>query len=111
MRNIPISAAKTLGLYACFYRWVPMAYIFTSFLLIPTMLLLTATAMDSESWWWAGYLLLVIEVVGIVGAVYWWNFMDGAYTALSKKQREEAGADDEEGVEMSGDQAAGLATV
>merc|ERR1712048_1499803 len=48
MRKVPLEAAKTLGLYASFYRFTPIVYILTMFVLVPLLFLAVSAVIDAS---------------------------------------------------------------
>merc|ERR1712217_143588 len=48
VRKVPLSAAKLLGLYASFYRFVPIVYILVAFVCIPGICLLIGMTFDAS---------------------------------------------------------------
>merc|ERR1719478_1187806 len=48
MRKVPLAGAKLLGLYSSFFRWLPVAYIFTMFVLVPAVCLLLSAVFDAS---------------------------------------------------------------
>jgi len=92
MRNVPLSAARLLGLYASFYRWLPAAFIFVAFVLMPGICLLVSTAIDASV---VGGILLLFVLVAAVAAfefVWWVGYPVGeplCYKVLSPEQRAE----------------------
>merc|ERR1712019_141871 len=91
MRRIPLSAAKLLGLYASYYRFVPILYILVCFLALPGLFL--AVAMSCRAHIVVG-LLVVLVVLAALGAFefWWWKGIGaagpGCYRVLSKQDRE-----------------------
>lgn len=71
MRQIPLTAAKTLGLYASYYRFVPVLYIFVAFVLMPGVFLGLSASYDAHV---VLGLLLTLVILAALGAfVFWWN--------------------------------------
>jgi len=87
MRNVPLTAARTLGLYASYFRFVPAAYIMTMFVVLPAILLAVSAVGDASVA--GGVILFLLFVAAVIGFVYWWVWMEGCYKVLSKEQREE----------------------
>jgi len=86
MRQIPLNAARTLGLYASYYRFVPLAYIFLAFVILPGICLGVSALYGASIA--GGVILTLLLLGGLVGfEVFWW--MKGCYMVLSKEQREE----------------------
>jgi len=87
MRQIPLGAARLLGLYASFYRFVPAVYIMVMFVVLPAILLGIAEVYEASV---AGGLILGLLFVAAVGAgLFWWIKLEGCYKVLTKEQREE----------------------
>jgi len=87
MREVPLGAARLLGLYASFYRFVPALYILVMFVILPAILLGIAEVYDASA---AGGAILGLLFVAAVGAgLFWWIKMEGCYKVLTKEQREE----------------------
>jgi hypothetical protein len=99
MRRIPVNAAKLLGLYASFFRFVPLVYILTAFVGIPGICLLIGAAMDANIAGGVILLLLVLKAVGLFEFLWLRGLPDGTgppylqgalcYKVLSKEKREE----------------------
>ena len=87
MRNVPLTAARTLGLYASYFRFVPAAYIMTMFVVLPAILLAVSAVGDASLA--GGVILFLLFVAAVAGFIYWWVWMEGCYKVLSKEQREE----------------------
>merc|ERR1711953_273881 len=93
MRKVPIEAARTLGLYASFYRFTPPLYILIMFVLVPLVFLGVSAVIDASV---AGGVIVFMFVLGAIGAgAFLWAVgypMDGehalCYRVLSKEQRE-----------------------
>merc|ERR1712048_586401 len=92
MRKVPLEAAKTLGLYASFYRFTPIVYILTMFVLVPLIFLAVSAVIDASV---AGGVIVLMFVIASIGAgAFYWAVgypMDGehalCYRVLSKEQR------------------------
>jgi sodium-dependent phosphate cotransporter len=99
MRRIPVNAAKLLGLYASFFRFVPLVYILTAFVGIPGICLLIGAAMDATIAGGVILLLLVLKAFGLFEFLWLRGLPDGTgppylqgalcYKVLSKEKREE----------------------
>lgn len=87
MRRVPIGLACLLGMYASFYRWVPLAYILTAFLLVPALALGITQLFEHSCL--VGAIALCVCVLGAAAVLVWWNLLGGAYTVLSKEARKE----------------------
>jgi len=96
MRQIPLVAAQTLGLYASFYKSVPGLYILVAFVGIPGVVLLVSIAFGVHVA--LGVVLLALVLIATaVFELWWWKGIPlgnpGSFRALSKEQRKQA-ADD-----------------
>jgi len=92
MRRVPLAAAKLLGLYASFYRFVPALYILVAFVLLPALFLGLSAVWDASVG--GGVVLLIfILVVFVVFELLWlvgWPVGSPlCYKVLSKDSREE----------------------
>jgi len=87
MRQVPLNAARLLGLYASYYRFVPGLYILVVFVCTPGVLLGVSSIMDASAVGGVFVLLLVLGAVG--GGLYWWIYLGGCYKVLSQEQRQE----------------------
>jgi len=86
MRQIPLGAARLLGLYASFYRFVPALYILVMFVTVPGILLGLSSLYDASV---AGGVILTLLLLGaFAGFEFWWIKMGGCYKVLSKEERE-----------------------
>ena len=86
MRQIPLGAARLLGLYASFYRFVPALYILVMFVTVPGILLGLSSLYDASV---AGGVILTLILLGaFAGFEFWWIKMGGCYKVLSKEERE-----------------------
>jgi sodium-dependent phosphate cotransporter len=101
VRKIPLNAAKLLGLYASYFRFLPIVYILFAFVCVPGIGLLVGATIDASV---GGGIVLLLFVLGLVGAfVFIWVVgfpvdMAGpeaiprgplCYKVLTKEQREE----------------------
>ena len=86
MRQVPLNAARLLGLYASFYRFVPGVYILIVFVIVPGVLLGISALMGVSAV--GGVFVLLIVLAGVGAAVYWWIWMGGCYKVLSQEDRE-----------------------
>merc|ERR1712061_165747 len=90
MRSIPLGAAKLLGLYASYYRFVPGLYILVAFILVPgTCLGISQLFEVSVS---IGAIVLVLVLACFSAFEFWWLIgypigNAGAYKVLSKEER------------------------
>merc|ERR1719210_77343 len=92
MRSIPLGAAKLLGLYASFYRFVPLVYIFVAFFIMPGVLLGVSAMFDVHVA--AGVVLLICVLALFVVFELWWikglfmqSITPGCYKVLSAEDR------------------------
>merc|ERR1711953_1063817 len=90
-RRIPLEAAKLLGLYASYYRYVPLLYIAVAFLGVPAIFL--AVALSFRAHIVVGLLLVVVVLSALAAFEFWWwkgfgSAGPGCYKALSKEDRE-----------------------
>merc|ERR1711972_727658 len=96
MRNIPLGAARLLGLYASYYRFVPGLYILVAFVLVPSICLGISALFEAHAA--AGGIALAV-VLSCLGAFeFWWLIgypagNAGAYKVLSKEARQQGEAD------------------
>jgi len=87
MRQVPLGAARLLGLYASFYRVVPALYILFAFVFVPGVALAISAIFEASV---AGGVVVLLFVLALVGAfVYWWVWMEGCYRVLSAEDRAE----------------------
>eukprot|EP00401_Gymnodinium_catenatum_P063502 CAMPEP_0117484206 /NCGR_PEP_ID=MMETSP0784-20121206/14340_1 /TAXON_ID=39447 /ORGANISM="" /LENGTH=618 /DNA_ID=CAMNT_0005278775 /DNA_START=112 /DNA_END=1968 /DNA_ORIENTATION=+ len=92
MRQLPLSAAKLLGLYASYYRFFPGIYILVAFVALPGVCLGVGATMSASV---GGGVVLMLFVLGLFGAfefVWLVGYPVGdplCYKVLSKEQREE----------------------
>lgn len=92
MRQIPLNAAKTLGLYASFYRFVPVVYILVAFVVIPGIFLAVSAIIDASVAGGIIVLLFVLAGLGVFEYMWWIGYPAGnplCYRVLSKESREE----------------------
>jgi len=87
MRRIPLNAAKTLGLYASYYRAVPAIYIAVCFVIIPGIALGISALFGASVA--GGVIVLIIVLAALGGFIFWWTFKGGCYKVITKEQREE----------------------
>jgi len=86
MRRVPLGAARLLGLYASFYRFVPALYILVAFVVVPGVALGISALFDASV---AGGVVVLLLVLGALGGFeFWWIRMGGCYKVLSAEQRE-----------------------
>jgi len=93
MRRFPLGAARLLGLYASFYRFVPLLYILLAFVAIPSLALGVSALLSASL---AGGLVLLLFLLGAFAAFqYWWVWREGCYRVISKEDRGKGQADAE----------------
>lgn len=84
MRQVPLNAARTLGLYASYYRFVPILYILVAFVVLPGIFLGVASLYSASI---AGGVILTLVLLGaLIGFEVWW-WMKGCYMVLSEEDR------------------------
>merc|ERR1719323_835815 len=91
LREVPLASARLLGLYASFYRIVPVIYIFVAFFLIPGVCLGISAVFDASTA--GGIVLLVLALVSLAIFEYVWLIGIPAgnplcYKVLPKELRE-----------------------
>jgi len=96
MRKIPLGAAKLLGLYASYYRFVPGLYILIAFVVIPGTCLAISALFDVNAA--AGTIVLLLGLASLGAFEFWWVIgypigQPGAYKVLSKEKREVGAAE------------------
>merc|ERR1712228_965708 len=64
LRRIPIAGARLLGLYASYYRFFPILYIFTSFVVVPGLCVSVSELFKASV---AGGVIVLILILGAVG--------------------------------------------
>merc|ERR1712203_288155 len=72
MRRIPLGAAKLLGLYASYFKFVPALYIFTGFVVVPGVCLLMSALFKAST---AGGVIVLLLLLGLFSLfeVAWWR--------------------------------------
>merc|ERR1712217_1003760 len=70
MRRVPLGAARLLGLYASYYRFVPGLYILVAFVLLPWMILGISLELSANVV--IGAILLVVVLVAFGVFEFWW---------------------------------------
>jgi sodium-dependent phosphate cotransporter len=92
MREIPLGAARTLGLYASYYRFTPPLYILVMFVIVPLIFLGVSAVIDASVA--GGVILFICVLIGFGFGTFFWAVgypMDGehalCYQVLSKEQR------------------------
>jgi sodium-dependent phosphate cotransporter len=70
MRNVPLEAARLLGLYASYYRFVPLLYILITFVAVPAVGLGISSLFDVSIV--ASVVLLFFVVLAILVFVFLW---------------------------------------
>jgi len=98
VRAVPLAAAKLLGLYASYFRFVPGLYLLAAFVVLPGICLAMSALFKASV---AGGVFVLLLLLGAVGffEVAWWRGiplnkapLDGTplcFQVLSKAQREE----------------------
>eukprot|EP00408_Alexandrium_pacificum_P033260 CAMPEP_0171286990 /NCGR_PEP_ID=MMETSP0790-20130122/69312_1 /TAXON_ID=2925 /ORGANISM="Alexandrium catenella, Strain OF101" /LENGTH=379 /DNA_ID=CAMNT_0011756481 /DNA_START=276 /DNA_END=1415 /DNA_ORIENTATION=- len=86
MRQVPLSGARLLGLYASFYRFVPALYILLAFVVAPAIALGMSALFDASTV--GGIIVLISIIVLFAGFQFWWVRKGGCYRAISKEDRE-----------------------
>merc|ERR1711976_860145 len=98
VRQVPLAAAKLLGLYASYYRFVPALYLLVAFVFIPGICLAMSELFKASVAGGAFVLLLLLGAVGFFEVAWWRGIplnkapLDGTpvcFKVLSKEQREE----------------------
>jgi sodium-dependent phosphate cotransporter len=90
MRRVPLNGARLLGLYASYFRWVPVVYILVAFVLIPLICLGMSALFNASV---AGGVVLLLLLLGAFGVFeYFWliGYPKGnalCYKVLSEEQR------------------------
>merc|ERR1711988_1789143 len=84
-RRVVVNAACLLGLYASFYRFVPLIYILVMFLAVPSICLGISLLFGASLS--AGIAVLLLTLAALGAFLTWWN-RGGCYRVLSKEQRE-----------------------
>merc|ERR1712012_439080 len=92
MRQIPLNAARLLGLYASFYRFVPALYLLVAFVITPAVCLGISAVFDVSIP--GGIALLLFVLAGVAAFEYMWvvGYPQGnalCYKVLSEEQRNE----------------------
>jgi len=85
MRSFPLGAARMLGLYASFYRVVPLVYVLAAFVLLPGVALGVSSLFDASVA--GGVILLLVIIAAFAGFEFWWVWMGGCYKVISKEDR------------------------
>lgn len=98
MRNVPLSAARVLGLYASFYRATPPLYILVMFVIVPLVFIGVSAVIDASVV--GGTIMCMFVLIGIGTLIFLWCYgyplqnaegEKGAnalcYRVLSKEQR------------------------
>lgn len=90
LRKIPLLGAKTLGLYSCKYKFAPLIYIATCFLVVPAVAFGIMEVFKASV---GGGVVLVLLFLAVLAAwIVWWNFgiplgNAGCYRLMSKEDR------------------------
>jgi len=85
MRRFPLGAARLLGLYASFYRGVPVIYLLVAFVLLPGVALGVSSLFDASVA--GGVVLLLVLLAALGGFEFWWVWMGGCYKVISEEDR------------------------
>jgi len=96
MRQVPLGAAKLLGLYASFYRLFPALYIFVAFVTVPGVSLLISMVFNVNVFGGIALLLTTLCILGVFE--FWWLIgypigNPGCFKVLSKEDRERGEAE------------------
>jgi len=86
MRRVPLGAARLLGLYASFFRMVPLIYILVAFVLVPSVALGISALFGASLAAGVVVLVLVLAALGALGFLWVWK--EWCYRVLSKEDRE-----------------------
>jgi len=86
MRRVPLGAAALLGLYASFYRAVPVLYLLVVFVAVPLLALGVSAALGASVP--GRVVLLVVLLLALVAFEFWW-WRVGCYKVLSEEDRKE----------------------
>lgn len=105
MRRMPIAAAQTLGMWASFQRWVPVAYILVAFVAVPALAMLVSVTYTVNVV--AGVIVTLVLLGGLASFVVWWNFMGGCYKLISEEDRAQAARENAEEGACAGSSAIG----
>merc|ERR1712217_686691 len=92
VRKVPLSAAKLLGLYASFYRFVPIVYILVAFVCIPGICSLIGMTFDASIGGGVVLLLFVLALITVFELAWLIGYPPGnalCYMVLTKEQREQ----------------------
>merc|ERR1712232_1437398 len=92
MRRLPLEAARLLGLYASFFRWIPAAYIFTAFVVVPGICLLLSAAFDASVVGGIFFLFALLAAVGAFEFLWWVGYPIGeplSLKVLTQEQRDQ----------------------
>merc|ERR1711920_14855 len=86
MRNVVLSSARTLGLYAAEHQSAPLIYILVAFVVLPTLALLVSLAYEAMAV--LGLILGIALVAGMIAFSVWWS-TTGCYLVISEERRQE----------------------
>lgn len=86
MRRVVVSAAKLLGFYASYWRFVPLAYILVMFLAVPGLCLAISILYGASLA--AGIVCTVLALLALTAIIAWWN-TGGCYRVVSKEARQQ----------------------
>jgi len=84
MRRVALSLSKTLGLYASFYRFVPILYIIITFVILPGIALGVSALWDYNLA--GGIALLCVLALALIAFIAFWC-MKGRFMVLTPDQR------------------------
>ena len=77
LREVPMYAAKRLGRGAVLWRFFPIVYIVSAFLLGPLALDLLSALFDGSKGAIAGASLITVSVAAVLVALIWWCYFAG----------------------------------
>jgi len=87
LRRIPLGGARLLGLYASYYRGVPLIYILFTFVCVPGIFLGVSALFNASI---AGGVVLVVVIIAAWAAFeFWWIWLGGCFKVLSEEAREQ----------------------
>merc|ERR1711862_799662 len=96
MRKVPVEGARLLGMYASYYRYLPVVYILVMFVAMPAIFFGIAQSFSVQIVLGLFLLFLMLAVLG-VALVWWWRgipkIMDGTpghLIVLSQEMRDES---------------------
>lgn len=87
MRRVPLAAAKTLVLYASYFRFVPLLCIIVAFVFFPGIFLGVSAIFDASI---AGGVIVLLVILALLSLlVYWWVKLEGCCKVPSAEDRED----------------------